>query len=72
LFEAFASDYIRQLVNLYRKTLEPTKIEKLNLSNENPLKNEKLSKVAASLNIKAQMIQLKKLYHFNYKGSAIM
>lgn len=61
LFENFSPDYIRQLIGLYRKALDPAKIERINLPSDNPLKNEKLSKVANSLGIKNQVIQLKKL-----------
>ena len=61
LFEAFQSDYIKNLMTYYRKTLEPSKIEKLQLSKENPLANERISKVAANMNIKKEIIQVKRL-----------
>ena len=62
LFEAFTPEYLKSLIAFYRKTLEPSKMEKLQLSLDNPLRNEKLTKVAGSLNIKTQVVQLKKLY----------
>lgn len=64
LFEAFSSDYIKQLIALYRKNLDSAKVDRLQIGGDNPLRNEKLTKVATSLNIKPQLIQLKKLYLF--------
>lgn len=64
LFEAFSGDYIKQLIALYRKNLDSAKVDRLQIGGDNPLRNEKLTKVATSLNIKPQLIQLKKLYLF--------
>lgn len=61
LFEAFVPDYIKQLVTLYRKNLDPSKVERLMLGNDNGLRNEKVTKVATTLNIKPQLVQLKRL-----------
>ena len=62
IFETFQIDYIKKLLTHYRKSIDPSKLDKLNVSSENPLKNEKLSKVATSINIKKELVQLKRKY----------
>ena len=60
IFETFQIDYIKKLLTHYRKSIDPSKLDKLNISSENPMKNEKLSKAAGSMNIKKELVQLKR------------
>ena len=61
IFESFQTDYIKNLIAFYKKSIEPSKVEKLQISADNPLRNEKLSKAAATMNIKKDIIQVKRL-----------
>ena len=61
LFESFQTDYIKNLIAFYRKSIEPSKVEKLQIGSDNPLRNEKISKVAGNMNIKKDIIQVKRL-----------
>lgn len=39
MFEVFAPEYIKQLIDLYRKSLDSSKIERLlQITNDNPLR----------------------------------
>ena len=49
-------EYLRQLIINCRKQLDGKRLEWLGLSADNPLRNEKITKVAATFNIKKQLL----------------
>ena len=61
IFDTFNTDYLKQLITHYRKSIDVLKNEKFTLAADNPLRNEKITKVATTLNIKPQIVQVKKL-----------
>ena len=63
LIEAFSPDYVQQLLSYYRKSADTQKIERLQLTLDNPLRSEKITRVVNALppQFKAFILQVQRL-----------
>lgn len=56
----FHREQIRNMIEHFRKPIEFLKNERLQLTPDNPLRSEKITEVAAALNIKPQVVHVQR------------